>query len=126
MSSGLEIQTERVELGLEGMTCASCAARIERKLNRLEGVQASINFATERATVTFDPQLADVGALIRTVEHTGYGAELAQPSSARRADDLGARLLVSLVLTVPVALLAMVSPLQFSGWRWVGFGLATP
>ncbi len=126
MSSVVDRQDEQVELALEGMTCASCAARIERKLNRLEGVQASVNFATERAAVTFDPHQVDIDGLIATVERTGYGAEVAHTHGSDRGDDLGLRLLVSLGLTVLVALIAMVTRLQFVGWRWAALALATP
>src|SRR5713226_6602153 len=67
-----------VDLELDGMTCASCAARIERKLNKLDGVDATVNFATERAAVAYDPERVDVDQLIQTVSHTGYGASLAR------------------------------------------------
>jgi Cu+-exporting ATPase len=108
------------------MTCASCAARIERKLNRLEGVEATVNFATERAAVTFDPARADLDALIATVEQTGYGAALAHAREVEDRNGLGPRLLVAAVLTVPLALVAMVPAFQFGGWRWVALVLATP
>ena len=122
----IETPRDRVELGLEGMTCASCAARIERKLNKLEGVHASVNFATERAAVAFDPDRVDVEALIAAVEQTGYGAHPAGTDRSEREDDLAVRLLVSLGLMVPVALLAMVAALQFGGWKWLALVLATP
>ena len=126
MTTTTETPRDRVELGLEGMTCASCAARIERKLNKLEGVHASVNFATERAAVAFDPDRVDVEALIAAVEQTGYGAHLAGTDRSEREDDLAVRLLVSLGLMVPVALLAMVAALQFGGWKWLALVLATP
>jgi len=125
---------ERVDLEIEGMTCASCASRIERKLNKLEGVEAAVNYATERASVNFDPGRTDVDALVAAVESAGYAA--AVPRAARDAtqggDALDAqrslrlRLLVSAVLTTPLALLAMVSPLQFGGWEWVALVLTVP
>jgi Cu+-exporting ATPase len=105
---------ERVTLALEGMTCASCAARIERKLNKLEGVEATVNYATEQATVRFDPALVALADLVRSVEAIGYGASL------RR------RLIVAAALSAPLTLLALVSPLQFAGWEWLAVALATP
>jgi Cu+-exporting ATPase len=123
---------ERVRLEIEGMTCASCAARIERSLNRLEGVEATVNYAAEEATVAFDPARLDVARLIEAVQATGYGAALpstdatpadsAEPAARR----LRRRLVVAAVLSAPLALLAMVPPLQFAGWEWVAFALAAP
>ena len=120
---------ERIELALEGMTCASCAARIERKLNKLDGVEASVNFATERAAVAYDAGLVDVDSLIRTVEQTGYGASLPKMQGAvanSAADVLLRRLLVAVILTGPLTVLSMVSAAHFTGWRWLAFALATP
>jgi Cu+-exporting ATPase len=120
---------ERVQLELSGMTCASCAARIERKLNKLDGVEATVNFATEEATVSFDASRVCVDDLIRSVEAAGYGASLAGAESAADDDlaaDLRLRLVVAAVLTVPLVLLAMVPPLQLGGWEWLAFVLATP
>src|ERR687888_246378 len=114
MTAALHERSEQVELALEGMTCASCAARVERRLNRLEGVEAAVNFATERAAVTFDPSRVDVAALVAVVERAGYGAEIARPDRGEGRDGLFLRLLGSALLTVPVALLAMVPALQFS------------
>jgi Cu+-exporting ATPase len=119
---------ERVELEIGGMTCASCVARVERKLNRLDGVEASVNLATERASVAYDPRRADVEALVAAVESAGYSAtlrrEAGEADSALRA--VRRRLLVSGALTVPLALLAMVPPLQFAGWEWVALAFAVP
>jgi Cu+-exporting ATPase len=110
------------------MTCASCAARIERKLNKLEGVEANVNYATEVASVAFDPSRHAVDDLLRTVEAAGYRA--APPAEARAEDGtvrrVLARLLVAAALTFPIVLLAAVAPLQFRGWEWVSFALATP
>jgi len=125
---------ERVRLEIEGMTCASCAARIERKLNKLEGVDASVNYATEVAAVTFDPARVRLDDVIRTVEATGYGAALprsvADATHAEEPDEalrlVSRRLVGAALLTLPVALLAMVPPLQVSGWEWVALCLATP
>jgi P-type Cu+ transporter len=119
------VTTTRVELELEGMTCASCAARIERKLNGLEGVEASVNLASEKAAVRFDERVA-VDDLLRAVEAAGYGVALPRAARERRGGLLGARLLLAAVLTVPVALLAMVPPLQTDGWEWVALALSAP
>jgi Cu+-exporting ATPase len=110
------------------MTCASCASRIERTLNELDGVEATVNYATEEATVEYDEGRAAVDDLIRAVESTGYRASVdaraaADDAASRR---LLTRLVAAAVLTVPVAVLAMVPPLQFDGWEWVAGALATP
>ncbi len=119
---------ERVQLEIEGMTCASCAGRIERKLNKLDGVDASVNYATEAATVSFDSRLVEVVDLIAAVESAGYHAALpsAIASDIDPTRSLRDRLVVAVALSVPLALLAMVSPLQFAGWEWVAFVLSTP
>ena len=130
-----------LELQISGMTCASCAARIEKKLNRIPGVEASVNYATEKARVSLPADLT-VEDAIATVEATGYGAALSQPPAtaaapsaeaepSRGQDDaeltaLRQRLLISAVLTAPVLLLAMVSPLQFDNWQWLSLTLAAP
>src|SRR6266545_378507 len=132
--TGLPVATGRVELEIGGMTCGSCAARIEKKLNRLDGVTASVNFATEKATVTYPASLGP-DDLIATVEKTGYTARVPAPvgpvvePQASTVDDLAVlrrRLLVSLALSVPVIVLAMVSPLQFRDWQWLSAILAAP
>ena len=133
---GTEAALALVELAVGGMTCASCAARIEKKLNRLDGVSASVNYATEKATVRFDPAVLGAADLVATVEAAGYSARLPQPPAMqqteepddeRRAlDALRQRLLVSAVLTLPVLLLAMVRPLQFDDWQWLSLTLASP
>jgi Cu+-exporting ATPase len=115
------------------MTCASCAARVERKLNRLDGVTATVNFATEAARVSF-PETLTVGDLIAVVERTGYTAALPAPPDAGQDADAAAssrrelrlRMLVSAALAVPVVLLAMVPALQFPGWQWASLAAATP
>jgi P-type Cu+ transporter len=125
--------TSTTDLVIGGMTCASCAARVERKLNRLDGVTATVNFATEAARVSF-PETLTVGDLIAAVERTGYTAALPTPRDAEQEADaaeqsrreLRRRLLVSVVLAVPVVLLAMVPALQFPDWRWVALAAATP
>ncbi|WP_237728085.1 cation-translocating P-type ATPase [Cellulomonas sp. APG4] len=123
------------------MTCASCAARIERKLNRIDGVRASVNFAMESAKVDFPPQIS-VEELVRAVEEAGYTAAppvppvIPQPDGAARSDGaptsedpvdvLRRRLVVSTLLTLPVLVLAMVPPLQFDNWQWLSLTLAAP
>jgi Cu+-exporting ATPase len=122
-----------VELDLEGMTCASCAMRIEKKLNRLDGVAATVNFATERATVHFDGDVP-VERLLGAVEAAGYHAHVAPPPHEAHAGHhhdeplaiLRRRLGVAIVLTVPIVLLAMVPPLRFGGWEWVALVLSSP
>ena len=126
-----------VDLQIGGMTCASCAARIEKKLNRMPGVQASVNYATEKAHVVL-PEGTDVAAAIATVEATGYTAALptpprppAGPAAADEAQDpevagLRRRLIVSGALTLPVLMLAMVPALQFDNWQWLSLTLAAP
>jgi Cu+-exporting ATPase len=125
---------ERVRLDIEGMTCTSCAARIERKLNKLDGVEASVNYATDQASVEFDPARVQLDHLIRTVEAIGYGAALpraaADVTQAGEPDDalrmLRRRLVGAAVLTVPLTLLQLVPPLQVSSWEWLALALATP
>ena len=118
----------RVELEIGGMTCTSCAARVEKKLNKLDGVDASVNYATEIASVAYDPNHVALDELVRTVEATGYTAALPDAENERE-DPVGPllrRLEVAAVLTVPLVLVAMIGPLQFRGWEWVAFALATP
>jgi P-type Cu+ transporter len=127
------IKTSTTGLVIGGMTCASCAARVERKLNRLDGVTATVNFATEAARVSF-PETLTVGDLIAVVERTGYTAALPAPPDAGRDADAAAssrrelrlRMLVSVALAVPVVLLAMVPALRFPGWQWASLAAATP
>jgi Cu+-exporting ATPase len=119
-----------IELDVGGMTCASCAARIEKKLNRLDGVEASVNYATEKARVSL-PSGMDVAALIAEVEKTGYTARIPAPREPATGADaeltgLRLRLIVSAVLAVPVVALAMVPALQFPQWQWVSLVLAAP
>jgi Cu+-exporting ATPase len=132
---------ESVRLDLEGMTCASCAARIEKKLNKLDGVAATVNFATEQATVNCDRDVP-VEQLVAAVESAGYGARPVGAARNTQAHHDGAevghhhhdeslrvltrRLALAVVLTIPVALLAMAPPLRFPGWEWVALVLSTP
>ena len=128
--------TDRIELELTGMTCAACAARIEKKLNRLDGVTATVNYATEKASVTCDGAHVSPSDLIAAVESIGYGASLpaaasaattdAATAAADRSDPLVQRLVVSAVLGAPVLILSMVPALQFRNWQWLTFALAAP
>jgi P-type Cu+ transporter len=127
------VHTEHVELPLTGMTCASCATRIERKLNRLEGVAATVNYATERAAVDYDPTATTAEQLLGAVDAAGYGATLpdvGDHAHALPADDEAAllrrRLVVSASLSLPVLLMAMIPALQFDYWQWLSLALATP
>ncbi|MEU0469072.1 heavy metal translocating P-type ATPase [Amycolatopsis sp. NPDC006131] len=121
-----------VELAIGGMTCASCAMRIERKLNKLDGVTATVNYATEKAKVSF-PAGLDPATLVDQVEAAGYTATLPRPEPAEpdTAEEdpsrpLRQRLIGSLALSVPVVVLAMVPALQFTYWQWISLTLAAP
>ena len=126
--------TTDVELDIGGMTCASCANRIERKLNRLPGVEVTVNYATEKARVHAAGGV-DPAALIAAVESAGYTAALPAPPAAEAAEGepvlgetaaLRRRLLISATLALPVAVLSMVPPLQFINWQWLALTLAAP
>ncbi|GAB2516139.1 Copper-exporting P-type ATPase A [Corynebacterium atrinae] len=135
-----------LDLGVTGMTCTSCSARVERKLNKLDGVEATVNFATESAAITYDPAKADPDKLIDVVRGAGYDAfELTPPEAeptgaptgasisispqeaARQSEaaDLKRRLIGSAVLTVPIVLLSMIPALQFTNWQWAVLTMAT-
>jgi len=120
-----------VEISIGGMTCASCAARIERKLNRMDGVEASVNYATEKARISYPGSLTPAD-LVKVVEDTGYTAELPQaPDAPAEEDDdparpLRQRLITATVLAVPVIALAMIPALQFTYWQWLSLALAGP
>ncbi|MFJ4409997.1 heavy metal translocating P-type ATPase [Streptomyces sp. NPDC088910] len=137
---GTAAAEQAVELEIGGMTCASCAARIEKKLNRMDGVSATVNYATEKAKVAYAEGVA-VGDLIATVEATGYTAALPPPPLAPPADadgtaagpardpesaSLRERLITAVVLAVPVVALSMVPALQFDNWQWLALTLASP
>jgi Cu+-exporting ATPase len=132
--------THTVALVIGGMTCASCAARIGKRLNKIDGVEAGVNYATEQATITFTDSTS-VDELIGEIEAIGYTA--ARPQAADTAPDSGqpgadnetedsathalrTRLIVSTLLTVPVLALSMITPLQFNNWQWLTFALAWP
>jgi Cu+-exporting ATPase len=129
-------ELREIDLDIQGMTCASCAARIERRLNKLEGVTASVNYATEQAKVKV-PDGIEAAALVAEVEAAGYSARLPHtPTDTRDGTDeppvedptaaLRRRLLVSAALTVPVLAMAMVSALQFDHWQWLSLALVAP
>jgi Cu+-exporting ATPase len=122
-----------LELPIQGMTCASCASRIERKLNKLTGVSASVNYATEKATVDYDEAMVSPEQLVESVRATGYSATLpaAGTATATATDTdetrpLRLRLLGAAVLSLPVLLLSMIPSLQFDRWQWLALQLATP
>jgi len=152
--TGSTLPPDAVQLDITGMTCASCANRIERKLNKLPGVEASVNYATEKAHVRVvagavddaregDPGVPDVDALIATVAAAGYGATVPAPPAsptgaadgssdaapdarATEVDALRRRTLVSAALALPVVVLSMVPALQFTNWQWLALTLAAP
>jgi Cu+-exporting ATPase len=135
MTSTDTAATHDVELTITGMTCASCANRIERKLNKLDGVTATVNYATEKAKVTF-PDAYTPEQLVETVQQAGYGATLPAPPRSESDETVAEeddpsrpwreRLVISAVLTVPVVLLSMVSAWQFDNWQWLSLTLAAP
>ncbi|GAA4370953.1 heavy metal translocating P-type ATPase [Nocardioides caricicola] len=128
-----------IELAIGGMTCASCAARIEKKLNKLDGVSATVNYATEKAKVSYPTNLSP-DDLVTVVEATGYtatvparapsgdeGVATTEPDDRdREAAGWWQRLVVSAVLTVPVLAMSMVPALQFDNWQWISLTLASP
>ena len=145
--AGRDAGPAHVDLDLSGMTCASCAARIEKRLNRLDGVTATVNFATERAAVDYDRTRVAPDELVAAVEAIGYGASPPAPAGGHGAHEAGGhgdpgghahhheqvdlaalrrRLVVSAVLTVPVLLMAMVPALQVRGWQWLSLALTIP
>ena len=135
-----EAHTDTVDLDLRGMTCSSCANRIERNLNELDGVTATVNFATERANVAYDASLTRKADLVEAVEAAGYQAEVTGERAAAAAGDeanpsedegdelrdLRRRLLVSAALSLPIFLMAMIPAFQFDYWQWLSLQLATP
>ncbi len=119
---------EELDLAIGGMTCASCVARVERGLNRLDGVEAAVNLATERAHVRYDPARTSAARIVEAVARAGYSAApVDAPASAADADArLGQRLAASAALGLPVVALAMLPGLQFDRWQWLSLALATP
>ncbi|MFI7414761.1 heavy metal translocating P-type ATPase [Streptomyces sp. NPDC049627] len=138
-ASGTPAGTSSVELLIGGMTCASCAARVEKKLNRMDGVTATVNYATEKAKVSY-PAGIQVADLIATVQKTGYTAEEPtppqpapheprEPQETPEDPELASyrhRFIVSALLAVPVVLLSMIPALQFDNWQWLALTLASP
>jgi Cu+-exporting ATPase len=122
-----------IELPIQGMTCASCASRIERRLNKLEGVTATVNYATEKASVGYDADAVVPEELVAVVEAAGYSATLPLAGEAEEPAEeadatrpLRLRLVGSALLTVPVLLVSMIPALQFNHWQWLALQLATP
>jgi P-type Cu+ transporter len=134
MSQALKPEREeRLEFPIEGMTCSSCAGRIEKSLNRIDGVAASVNFATERASVAFDRERVAPEELVGAVESVGYSATLPSAAGEEHAaaeadptEDLRRRLVLAAALSLPVLLLSMTEPLQFENWQWLSLQLAVP
>jgi Cu+-exporting ATPase len=123
--------TEQLELPITGMTCASCANRVERSLNELDGVNATVNYATEKARVEFDPATVAPAQLVGAVEAAGYQAVLPSTDEREPAEQdptapLRHRLVLSALLSLPVLLISMVPALQFDNWQWLALNLATP
>jgi Cu+-exporting ATPase len=137
------VRTDAIELAISGMTCASCANRIERKLNKLDGVVASVNYSTEKAKVTY-PAGMSTDELLKAVDAAGYSARLPQPALSVGSDgapgqglveaaaepdrvtELRNRLLLVTALTIPVIAMSMVTPLQFRAWQWLALTMAAP
>jgi Cu+-exporting ATPase len=126
---------EPLILAVTGMTCAACAARIEKKLNKIPGVSATVNYATSKATVSGEGTSPEVEALIKTIEDLGYGAvapkiedgeSTAEIATEAHLVDIRLRLIVSAICALPVMLMSMIRPLQFDGWQWVALVLALP
>jgi Cu+-exporting ATPase len=123
----------QLDLSVSGMTCGACAAKIEKALNELDGVHATVNFATESARVSFDDRVSPARVIAR-VEEAGYGARLVQDTTPEMLDKeilervamLRTRLTVSLIAGVPVVAVSMFSPLQFDGWKWWALALSLP
>jgi len=131
MSTPASAVTE-VDLDITGMTCASCAARVEKKLNRMPGVIATVNYGTDRAHIAL-PHGTSIDDAIATIEATGYTAQRPRVESDREhahddpeLRDLRRRLTISAILTAPVVALAMIPPLQFDYWQWISLALAAP
>ncbi|MGC1166671.1 MAG: heavy metal translocating P-type ATPase [Solirubrobacterales bacterium] len=127
------VKSERISLPIEGMSCSSCAGRIEKRLNEIDGVEATVNFATEQATVDFDAERVAAKELVEAVGETGYTASLPAAADAPLATEevdptaqLRRRLIFAAALSLPVLLLSMIEPLQFENWQWLALQLATP
>jgi P-type Cu+ transporter len=133
-TASMAMTTEHLEIPIAGMTCASCATRVEKRLNRLDGVDAAVNYATEKATVDYDAAAVGESDLVAAVEAAGYQAVLPQPDAAQpghvhaadSTDGLRRRLTLSAVLSLPVLAISMIPALQFDFWQWLALQLATP
>ena len=120
-------QPQHVELAITGMTCASCAARIEKRLNKVDGVTATVNFASEHAAIAFDPAQVDIADLIGAVEAAGYGAALPEAvTDEDPARPYRRRLVLAVALSVPLMVFAWIVASRPPGWEWISFALATP
>ena len=132
-SPGSSAAQDRVELSISGMTCASCANRIEKRLNKLDGVTATVNYATEKAAVSYAEGI-DPDDLVAQVEAAGYSATLplkrpeaeATSAESEETESLRQRVLISAALSLPVVLMAMIPALQFDNWQWLSLTLAAP
>jgi P-type Cu+ transporter len=132
--SAVDATTNQVDLSITGMSCNACAMSIEKGLNGLDSVEATVNFATESARITFDPSVVDVSRLVSTVESLGYGArtlaettpDMLDAEVRERVASLKARLTISAGLGVPVAVVSMVSALQFKNWQWFALLFSAP
>jgi len=125
-----QVDVARIDLPVEGMTCASCVNRVSKGLTRIEGVaRADVNLAASRATVLYDPELVRIDDLRARIQQLGYESPEGEPEESPEETELRVlrrRLAVAVVLSVPVLLVSMVDPLQFDGWPWLAFALATP
>ena len=132
--SAVDADTNQVDLSITGMSCNACAMSIEKGLLALDSVEATVNFATESARITFDPSIVDVSRLVSTVESLGYGArtlaettpDMLDAEVRERVASLKARLTISAGLGVPVAVVSMVSALQFKNWQWFALLFSAP
>ena len=119
-------ETAHADLAIEGMSCASCAARVERRLNEIDGVVATVNLATHTAGIDYDPRRTGADALVQAVDELGYHAIPPDAAPTEDRSRLGLRLTVAIALALPVAILSMIPSAQFDGWQWVALALATP
>ncbi|MDP4603055.1 MAG: heavy metal translocating P-type ATPase [Solirubrobacteraceae bacterium] len=141
MEAAVEREIEHIDLPVEGMSCASCAALVEKKLGETDGVSvATVNFATGKAAVDFDPEATTMESLAQAVERAGYAVAMPAPQQGHANDEdqaghnhighsepnLGLRLAVSAALSVPIALISAIMALHFSGWEWVVMALTIP
>ena len=132
--SAVDADTNQVDLSITGMSCNACAMSIEKGLLALDSVEATVNFATESARITFDPSIVDISRLVSTIESLGYGArtlaettpDMLDAEVRERVASLKARLTISAGLGVPVAVVSMVTALQFKNWQWFALLFSAP